>query len=79
MEIRKCRIILSYWEQGGPEEVSESDIGKDEVFVYEYKAPDGYEMKVGHGILFDNDWCADGTTSVVQIWLEEKQKWTNLK
>lgn len=76
MNIR-CRIILSDVVSGGPskhpELIKKVDAHTYEylkenlhVHVYEYEAPKGFEVQVGYGILFANDWSFPDTSVVVQ-------------
>lgn len=44
-------------------EIRVREMRNEDWFTYSFSAPEGFEMLVGHGILFDNEWTYQDTES----------------
>jgi len=78
-DVLKCVVLVA--DESAPYESSEElSLGGEDVHAYFFSIPikdANLVFLVGHGILFDNDWCANGCLSKVRA--KDKQGiWTSL-
>ena len=79
MKNNHCRILVTgepYHFRAATDLPKAYDEKDPDVFCEEYDAPEGYEDLIGHGILYYNDWCRDGTHTCIQV--RRGKKWVNL-